>query len=122
VKIEFLATVAVITPDPTNSRELYVEMLGLPLEGHGDGYHHCAFPDPEQRESEHLSLLCLAGRVQLRPGLSHEPLLLEALRDAVQAGRVFQPEPCCRLAERDARLLANECEEIVSPAALAGAI
>jgi catechol 2,3-dioxygenase-like lactoylglutathione lyase family enzyme len=40
VKIEFLATVAVITPDPTSSRELYVEMLGLPLEGHGDGYHH----------------------------------------------------------------------------------
>jgi catechol 2,3-dioxygenase-like lactoylglutathione lyase family enzyme len=40
VKIEFLATVAVITPDPTSSRELYVEMLGLPLKGHGDDYYH----------------------------------------------------------------------------------
>jgi hypothetical protein len=64
--------------------------------------------------SERLSLLCLAGRVQPGPGLSHGPLLLEASRDAVRAGRVLQPKSCCRLAEGDARLLANECEEIVS--------
>ena len=37
---EFLATVAVITPDPAASRKLYVEMLGLPLEGHGGDYYH----------------------------------------------------------------------------------
>jgi catechol 2,3-dioxygenase-like lactoylglutathione lyase family enzyme len=40
MNIEFLATVAVITPDPTNSRNLYVEALGLPLQGEGDGYYH----------------------------------------------------------------------------------
>ena len=40
MNIEFLSTVAVITPDPTLSRKLYVETLGLPLEGQGDGYHH----------------------------------------------------------------------------------
>lgn len=38
--IEFLATVAVIAPDPVSSRKLYVEALGLPLQGEGDGYHH----------------------------------------------------------------------------------
>ena len=40
MNIEFLATVAVIAPDPINSRNLYVEALGLPLQGDGDGYYH----------------------------------------------------------------------------------
>jgi catechol 2,3-dioxygenase-like lactoylglutathione lyase family enzyme len=40
VNIEFLSTVAVIAPDPSASRELYVGVLGLPLEGRGEGYHH----------------------------------------------------------------------------------
>jgi catechol 2,3-dioxygenase-like lactoylglutathione lyase family enzyme len=40
MNIEFIATVAVITPDTASSRKLYVEALGLPLEGQGDGYHH----------------------------------------------------------------------------------
>jgi catechol 2,3-dioxygenase-like lactoylglutathione lyase family enzyme len=40
VKIEFIATVAAIAPDPPASRELYVDALGLPLEGEGpDGYY-----------------------------------------------------------------------------------
>jgi hypothetical protein len=47
--------------------------------------------------SKCLSLLCLAGQMQLRPGLSHEALVLEALRDAIQAARVLEPKPCCRL-------------------------
>ncbi len=38
--IKFLATVAVIAPDPIPSRNLYVEALGLPLQGEGDGYYH----------------------------------------------------------------------------------
>ena len=40
MNIEFLSTVAVITPDTASSRKLYVEALGLPLEGEGDGYYH----------------------------------------------------------------------------------
>jgi catechol 2,3-dioxygenase-like lactoylglutathione lyase family enzyme len=41
MKIEFLSTLAVIAPDPVNSRKLYVDALGLPLAGHDDdGYHH----------------------------------------------------------------------------------
>ena len=40
MNIEFLSTVAVIAPDPTARRELYVSALGLPLEGQGSGYRH----------------------------------------------------------------------------------
>jgi catechol 2,3-dioxygenase-like lactoylglutathione lyase family enzyme len=41
MKIEFLASVAVIAPHPSTSRELYVDALGLPLESGGNGdYHH----------------------------------------------------------------------------------
>jgi len=40
MNVEFLATVAVIAPDPINSRNLYVGALGLPLQGEGDGYYH----------------------------------------------------------------------------------
>jgi catechol 2,3-dioxygenase-like lactoylglutathione lyase family enzyme len=38
VKIEFIASMATITPDPAASRALYVDALGLPLEG--DDYLH----------------------------------------------------------------------------------
>jgi len=37
VKIEFIATVAVIAPDPPASRRLYVDALGLPLESQSGG-------------------------------------------------------------------------------------
>ena len=40
MNVEFLATVAVIAPDPPASRKLYVDALKLPLESHGDDYHH----------------------------------------------------------------------------------
>ena len=40
MNIQFLATVAVIAPDPLSSRKLYVEALGLPLQGEGGGYYH----------------------------------------------------------------------------------
>jgi catechol 2,3-dioxygenase-like lactoylglutathione lyase family enzyme len=41
MKIEFVSSVAVITPDPPQSRRLYVDTLGLPLTSEsGDGYLH----------------------------------------------------------------------------------
>jgi catechol 2,3-dioxygenase-like lactoylglutathione lyase family enzyme len=40
MNIQFLATVAVIAPDPVVSRRLYADGLGLPLQGEGDGYQH----------------------------------------------------------------------------------
>src|SRR5207302_7142277 len=43
MKVEFIASVAVVTPDPPASRTLYVDALGLPLEGEGqDGYYSSA--------------------------------------------------------------------------------
>ena len=39
MKIEFLATIAVIAPDPPASNGLYAGALGLPLEGDGE-YRH----------------------------------------------------------------------------------
>jgi catechol 2,3-dioxygenase-like lactoylglutathione lyase family enzyme len=41
MKIEFLSTIAVVTADPSTSRRLYVDTLGLPLEAGVDGeYFH----------------------------------------------------------------------------------
>jgi catechol 2,3-dioxygenase-like lactoylglutathione lyase family enzyme len=41
VKVLFIASVAVVAPDPAESRKLYVEALGLPLAAAGDGeYFH----------------------------------------------------------------------------------
>ena len=33
MKIEFVSAMTVITPDPPTSRKLYLDALGLPLEG-----------------------------------------------------------------------------------------
>jgi len=39
--IQFIASIAVITPDPQQSRELFIDALGLPLEaGPGSDYFH----------------------------------------------------------------------------------
>lgn len=41
MRIEFVSSIALITPDPPQSRQLYVDTLGLPLRGQTtDGYLH----------------------------------------------------------------------------------
>jgi catechol 2,3-dioxygenase-like lactoylglutathione lyase family enzyme len=41
VNVQFIASVAVITPDPRTSRQLFVDALGLPLQASdGDEYLH----------------------------------------------------------------------------------
>jgi catechol 2,3-dioxygenase-like lactoylglutathione lyase family enzyme len=40
MKIEFLSTLALIAPDPSDSRKLYVDALGLPLSSQGDSEYH----------------------------------------------------------------------------------
>jgi catechol 2,3-dioxygenase-like lactoylglutathione lyase family enzyme len=40
MEIEFVATVAVIAPDPVASRRFYVDTLGLPLASEGGEYFH----------------------------------------------------------------------------------
>jgi catechol 2,3-dioxygenase-like lactoylglutathione lyase family enzyme len=37
-----VATVAVVTADPAQSRRFFIDALGLPLEGEGDGYYSSA--------------------------------------------------------------------------------
>lgn len=39
MEILFVASVAVVVSDPAKSRKLFVDALGLPLEGEGDGYY-----------------------------------------------------------------------------------
>ncbi len=38
--VQFITSVAVITPEPAVSRRLYVDTLGLPLTAEADGYLH----------------------------------------------------------------------------------
>ena len=39
MNILFVASVAVVAADPPQSRKLFIDALGLPLEGEGDGYY-----------------------------------------------------------------------------------
>lgn len=39
MNVSMVATVAVITAEPSQSRQLFIETLGLPLEGEGEGYY-----------------------------------------------------------------------------------
>ena len=39
MEVEFIATMAVIVADPPQARKLFVDAIGLPLEGEGDGYY-----------------------------------------------------------------------------------
>ncbi len=39
MNIGFITSVAVVTADPAGSRRLFMDALGLPLEGEGDGYY-----------------------------------------------------------------------------------
>jgi len=42
MNVEFIASVAVIVADPPKGRELFIDALGLPLQGEGDGYYSSA--------------------------------------------------------------------------------
>jgi catechol 2,3-dioxygenase-like lactoylglutathione lyase family enzyme len=39
MNIVFITSVAVVASDPSQSRKLFTDVLGLPLEGEGDGYY-----------------------------------------------------------------------------------
>ena len=39
MNVLFIASVAAVTADPPQSRKLFIDALGLPLEGEGEGYY-----------------------------------------------------------------------------------
>ena len=39
MNVLFIASVAVVAADPPESRKLFIDAIGLPLEGEGDGYY-----------------------------------------------------------------------------------
>jgi catechol 2,3-dioxygenase-like lactoylglutathione lyase family enzyme len=70
MNVEWIATVAVIAADPTKSRELYVDALGLPLEaGAGGEYFH----SEEVGGSKHFGVWPLAQAAQACFGTGEWP-------------------------------------------------
>ncbi len=68
--IQFVATVAVISPDPRKSRELFVEALGLPLEAApGSDYFHSERIDG----SKHFAVWPLSDAAQACFGTADWP-------------------------------------------------
>jgi hypothetical protein len=39
MNVVFITSLAVVASDPPKSRKLFIDALGLPLEGEGDGYY-----------------------------------------------------------------------------------
>jgi catechol 2,3-dioxygenase-like lactoylglutathione lyase family enzyme len=68
MKIEFVAGVAVIAADPAESRRLYIDAIGLPLEGQGDYYH-----SEKIAGTKHFGVWPLADAAQACFGTSEWP-------------------------------------------------
>ncbi len=81
MEIEFIASVAVITADPPTSRRLYVDAIGLPLEGQDDYLH-----SENIAGSKHFGVWPLAQAAQACFGTSQWP----AERPAPQASIEFE--------------------------------
>jgi catechol 2,3-dioxygenase-like lactoylglutathione lyase family enzyme len=70
VDVLFIASVAVVAPDPAESRRLYVDALGLPLAAAGDGeYFHSERIDG----SKHFGVWPLAQAAQACFGVDEWP-------------------------------------------------
>jgi catechol 2,3-dioxygenase-like lactoylglutathione lyase family enzyme len=71
MKIEFIASIAVIAVDPAKSRELYVDGLGLPLEAGEDGDY---FHSEQIGGSKHFGVWPLAQAAQACFGSAEWPV------------------------------------------------
>jgi catechol 2,3-dioxygenase-like lactoylglutathione lyase family enzyme len=70
MKVQFITSVAVVAPDPPASRKLYVDALGLPLEGEGqDGY----YSSGKIQGSKHFGIWPLSEAAQACFGTSDWP-------------------------------------------------
>lgn len=93
MRIEFIASVAVIAADPTESRRLYLDVIGLPLEGQGDYFH-----SEKIEGSKHFGVWPLSEAAQACFGTSEWP----ADRPVPQASIEFE------VADADAVAAAGE--------------
>lgn len=82
--VQFIASFAVITPRPEESRALYVEALGLPLESEGGDYFHSG----EIGGARHFGVWPLAAAAQAYFGTDEWP----AERPTPQASVEFEVE------------------------------
>jgi catechol 2,3-dioxygenase-like lactoylglutathione lyase family enzyme len=70
MKVQFITSIAVVAPDPPASRKLYVDALGLPLEGEGqDGY----YSSGKIQGSKHFGIWPLSEAAQACFGTSDWP-------------------------------------------------
>jgi catechol 2,3-dioxygenase-like lactoylglutathione lyase family enzyme len=92
----FIASVAVVTADPPRSRQLYMNALGLPLEGEGDGY----YSSGNIAGSKHFGVWPLTEAAQACFGTPRWP-----------AGRVI-PQASIEFEVKDADAVAAAGEEL----------
>jgi catechol 2,3-dioxygenase-like lactoylglutathione lyase family enzyme len=92
----FIASVAVVTADPPQSRQLFIDALGLPLEGEGDGY----YSSGNIAGSKHFGVWPLAEAAQSCFGTPEWP-----------AGRVI-PQASIEFEVKDADAVATAGDEL----------
>jgi catechol 2,3-dioxygenase-like lactoylglutathione lyase family enzyme len=92
----FIASVAVVTADPPRSRQLFMDTLGLPLEGEGDGY----YSSGNIAGSKHFGVWPLAEAAQACFGTAEWP-----------AGRVI-PQASIEFEVKDADAVAAAGDEL----------
>jgi len=92
----FIASVAVVTADPPRSRQLFMDTLGLPLEGEGEGY----YSSGNIAGSKHFGVWPLAEAAQACFGTAEWP-----------AGRVV-PQASIEFEVKDADAVAAAGDEL----------
>jgi catechol 2,3-dioxygenase-like lactoylglutathione lyase family enzyme len=96
VDVLFIASVAVVSADPPQSRRLLMDTLGLPLEGEGEGY----YSSGSIAGSKHFGVWPLSQAAEACFGTPEWP-----------AGRVV-PQASIEFEMRDAEAVAEAGEEL----------
>jgi catechol 2,3-dioxygenase-like lactoylglutathione lyase family enzyme len=108
MNVLFIASVGIIAPDPPASRKLYVDALGLPLQGHeGDDY----FSSEKIGGSKHFGVWPLAEAAQACFGTREWP----GDRPVPQVSVEFEVESEAAVAEA-AQELESQGHELLHPA------
>jgi catechol 2,3-dioxygenase-like lactoylglutathione lyase family enzyme len=96
MEVLFVASMAVVTADPPQSRKLFIDALGLPLEGEGNGY----YSSGNIAGSKHFGVWPLAEAAQACFGTAEWP-----------AGRVI-PQASIEFEVKDADAVATAGDEL----------